>query len=242
MNYLRITSGLWVPEPVYNLPGMIPGPGFMPHGGRIVSRTYVTGAVDAGGSTPIDFGTLSFGASEDADKLVVVVVGADTGTDGVSISGVSIGGAGGTEVIKVTDNDSSMCGIFAKVTSSTSGNVTLTLSADSSRAMCQVYEILGGASLIVDAANKTSVAPTGDPADLTIDVPANSVIIAATGYATVTNVWENVTLDNLQTVENTVLDVASAYSAILQSSLAIAANFSSDPGRSSAVAAAFSQA
>lgn len=42
MHYLRQTSGLWVPEPVYNLPGMVPGPGFRQAGGTTQTVVDVT--------------------------------------------------------------------------------------------------------------------------------------------------------------------------------------------------------
>lgn len=149
-------------------------------------------------ATSHTFTSQSIGA-EGANRAIVVVVGYYTGAS-ATLSSATIGGTSATITNQVLGTSNGSAIIIAAVSSGTTATIVLNWSANAQGISVAVYRVVDLVSVTAHA----SSTDTGTPASLTVNVPANGIIIAGSatidGSPTVPSSWVGPVGDGSQTV------------------------------------------
>lgn len=158
--------------------------------------SYVTNVSSASDLTTYTFAGTSIGTA--AEDRFVIVSASLRSTASRTFSSVSIGGTNGTELVKF-DSNQTCVGIWGlRVTSGTTADIVVTMSAAASRCACGVWAVYGLNSLTpIDTASSTA-----SPLALSLDTLPGCAVLAATytGGSTL-ETWAGLTEDFDTTVE-----------------------------------------
>lgn len=215
-------------------------PSFSPPVIATVSAT--ASSASAENFTSYTFSSLSFGTAQ-SNRYIIVAAGVGDGdADDRQISGITIGGVAGTEVIHafnefIASSTSSAAIYIASVPTGTTGDIVVATSGSGTAGNCTVvvYRATGINPSAIDTASSTS-----DPASLNVDVVANGIIVACfNNYDNGTVSWTGPTEDYDANAENGAFSSASLAVTTTQSGFAVSADFSAGPAAKAAVCASF---
>jgi hypothetical protein len=131
----------------------------------------------------------------DADRIVVVGATGSGFATGKTITGITLGGDGMTEIIE-TNYSYSNAGIYAKaVASGTSSDIAVTFSNTNGNCVIYIYSMIGASITPTD----TDVDSTGEPSSLSLNVAAGGVGIGCwctSAGSGLTTVWTGLTEDH----------------------------------------------
>lgn len=155
--------------------------------GGALTLTYLTNASDNTDLTTYTYSSLNIGAVGDRDYVVVVLYGRCVGSNGATVSTVTIGGVSAAQSVLRTANDTTnsiVVAIYtAAVPSGTTANVVVTYSTGMARAGCSLYTIKSNASITpVDTSSDANAGAS--TLNLNTDSPSgDSVILAGVYFA-----------------------------------------------------------
>lgn len=152
------------------------------------------------GASTYTFSARNFGDGQQ-DRYIAIAVALAVGSSARTISGVTIGGVAATQAVAISNNTfantKSTTGIFiALVPNGSSGDVVVTLSGGASACGIGIFKITGLSSTTPYA---TNVNNSGQNQSLSVNVPANGVVIGvqeaptATGWTGLTAAYSDAT-------------------------------------------------
>lgn len=131
---------------------------------------------DTDNLTTYTFSSVNFGAA-DAGRYIVAAAAGRTGSSGVTVSSITIGGVSATIVVQDNNNsggDNVVALAAAAVPSGTSGDVVVTFSTGMVRALVGLYRVTG-----IDGVDDfQALSSTAAPPSVALDIPANGIAIA----------------------------------------------------------------
>jgi hypothetical protein len=217
------------------LAGLSPGQSLTEDSAVPLEASFTASAVSATDtSSPLTFSGVALGVAA-ADRRIIVVASVSTSTSSSSISGVTVGGQTGVQLV-AGDNNNRFCSIFtALVPTGTTGDIVVSISAQTGETWgIGVFRLTGAA----EAATDTAVS-AADPSVLTIDCPAGGVIIGGAFSAGVSAwTWAEITEAYDENAEGTIYH-SGAFDkfAVAQTNLAVTATADTPDGPVSAAVA-----
>ncbi len=193
--------------------------------------------VDATDLTTYTFSTKSFGTAT-SDRIVVVGIAARSSTGSITISSVTIGGVSATVRASAINAGSGteFASIYtASVPTGVTGDVVIVFSGGMQRCAVMIYRMVGASSAVPND-SQTDTTLTGQVLSVSMNCPANGVIIGA-GFSasggTAASTWTGITEDADAALETAANNYTSASLAFVaqQTGLTVSATFDASVAR-----------
>lgn len=170
---------------------------------NLSTTTFVATTSDTSNASTYTFNSASIGAASDS-RLVVVGVTAEDDATGVTISSVTIGGSTAREIVQASADEgagnSVTAGLFyLRVTTGTTANIVVTLSASSLRCSISVFRVLTNLSAEYASSSDNTISGAG-VCTTTLDVPRDGTALGVacfdSGSAITGITWAGLTEDD----------------------------------------------
>lgn len=198
----------------------------MAYGGATpATATYLQNAVDTSSQTTYTFTSQNFGTAASNRFLIVAFASRhNSGSSGVTVTGVTIGGLTATQIVAGSNSQGNNCEIWGVVVpTGTSGTVAITFSSAKNGIGMALYScVVNSTTPVQTATSTTTPSPTGN-----VNVPANGFAIGV-GFrdSNTTATWSGIDLDdNMANGSNRSTSVAHKNFTSAQTPLAVTCNW-----------------
>jgi hypothetical protein len=194
-------------------------------GNLTVEFSFLQTATSLVDNATYSFASQSFGADDPARRIVCVITVDSVTLGNTIVNTCTIGGVSAAKLVEATNANGALTSIWQSlVPLGATGTVSFTLSQTMQNASISLYRCTN----IDGAGFATASDGTGDPSSVTVDCPANGIVIAGnvidgtTGSAT----WTGLTETFDATVETSVHTSAANFFAAAQTNLAVTCDHS----------------